>query len=116
MCAEGSQRELLSWMEGQKLSSSLRRAAERIRRLAEGMRSSPEGRRDRSGEYCGTIRAEACTATAGVGGLGLSYEVTDVQVMDSKAPVWTLEKVTFTGAAILRRDKAAYRDTWIELK
>jgi hypothetical protein len=23
--------------------------------------------------------------------------------------------VTFTGAAILRRDKAAYRDTWIEL-
>jgi len=23
--------------------------------------------------------------------------------------------VTFTGAAILRRDKAAYQDTWIEL-
>jgi hypothetical protein len=23
--------------------------------------------------------------------------------------------VTFTGAAILRRDKAAYEDTWIEL-
>jgi hypothetical protein len=24
-------------------------------------------------------------------------------------------KVTFTGAAILRKDKAAYRETWIEL-
>jgi len=48
-------------------------------------------------------------------GLGLSYEVTDVQLADIRARVWTLEKVTFTGAAILRRDKAAYRDTWIEL-
>jgi hypothetical protein len=27
-----------------------------------------------------------------------------------------LTAVTFTGAAILRRDKAAYRDTWIELE
>jgi hypothetical protein len=51
----------------------------------------------------------------GTGGLGLSYEVTDVQLTDSRAQVWTLEKVTFTGAAILRRDKAAYQDTWIEL-
>ena len=33
----------------------------------------------------------------------------------TRARVWTLTKVTFTGAAILRRDKAAYRDTWIEL-
>jgi len=29
--------------------------------------------------------------------------------------VWTLTDVTFTGAAILRRDKAAYSNTWIEL-
>jgi hypothetical protein len=116
MSAEGSRRELRSWMEGQELRASLRCAAERIRSLAEGMRGGAEGRRDRRGEYCRTIRAEACTATAGLSGLGLSYEVTEVQVMDSKAPVWTLEKVTFTGAAILRRDKAAYRDTWIELK
>jgi hypothetical protein len=29
--------------------------------------------------------------------------------------VWTPTHVTFTGAAILRRDKAAYRETWIEL-
>ncbi len=48
-------------------------------------------------------------------GLGLSYEVTDVRVADMRERVWALSKVTFTGAAILRRDKAAYRDTWIEL-
>jgi hypothetical protein len=51
----------------------------------------------------------------GTAGLGLSYEVTDVQLRDAGAQVWMLEKVTFTGAAILRRDKAAYQDTWIEL-
>jgi len=49
-------------------------------------------------------------------GLGMSYEVTDVRLADENARVWTLTKVTFTGAAILRRDKAAYRDTWIELE
>jgi hypothetical protein len=61
-----------------------------------------------------TIRAETCVA-AGPGGLGLSYEVTGVEIADARARVWTLSKVTFTGAAILRRDKAAYQDTWIEL-
>jgi hypothetical protein len=38
-----------------------------------------------------------------------------VEVADTRARIWTLSKVTFTGAAILRKDKAAYRDTWIEL-
>jgi len=52
--------------------------------------------------------------TAG-GELGMSFEVTDVFVADSRARVWTLMKVTFTGAAILRKDKAAYRETWIEM-
>jgi hypothetical protein len=47
--------------------------------------------------------------------LAMSYEVADVRVADTSAKVWTLTQVTFTGAAILRRDKAAYRDTWIEL-
>jgi hypothetical protein len=47
--------------------------------------------------------------------LGMSYEVTDVELVDKRARVWMLTKVTFTGAAILRRDKAAYPDTWIEL-
>jgi len=48
--------------------------------------------------------------------LGMSYEVTDVWVEDIRASIWVLNKVTFTGAAVLRRDKAAYRSTWIELE
>jgi hypothetical protein len=47
--------------------------------------------------------------------LGMSYEIADAQVADMRASVWTLTRVTFTGAAILRRDKAAYGGTWIEL-
>jgi hypothetical protein len=47
--------------------------------------------------------------------LGMSYEVADARVADVRAAIWTLVAVTFTGAAILRRDKAAYRRTWIEL-
>jgi hypothetical protein len=48
-------------------------------------------------------------------GLGMSYEVTDVAVADTRAHVWVLTHVTFTGAAILRRNRAAYEETWIEL-
>ena len=47
--------------------------------------------------------------------LGMSYEITDARIDDLRAAVWTITECTFTGAAILRRDKAAYRDTWIEL-
>ena len=47
--------------------------------------------------------------------LGMSYEITDARIDDLRAAVWTVSECTFTGAAILRRDKAAYRDTWIEL-
>ncbi len=49
------------------------------------------------------------------GALGMSYEITGAQVRDIRAPVWTLTDVTFTGAAILRREKAAYQQTSIEL-
>jgi hypothetical protein len=48
-------------------------------------------------------------------GLGMSYEIADALVEDIKASVWVLNRVTFTGAAVLRRDKAAYLSTWIEL-
>jgi hypothetical protein len=48
-------------------------------------------------------------------GLGMSYEITDALVEDITASVWVLNRVTFTGAAVLRRDKAAYESTWIEL-
>ncbi|MGB9493055.1 MAG: hypothetical protein WCA92_21515 [Terriglobales bacterium] len=47
--------------------------------------------------------------------LGMSYEIADAVVEDIKATVWVLSRVTFTGAAVLRRDKAAYGSTWIEL-
>ncbi len=47
--------------------------------------------------------------------LGMSYEITDARIADMRSTVWTLTHATFTGAAVLRRDKAAYRDTWIEL-
>lgn len=43
--------------------------------------------------------------------LGMSYEVTDVRVADRTAPIWVLEKVVFTGAAILDRTAAAYQST-----
>ena len=48
--------------------------------------------------------------------LGMSYEISDATVQDVHASVWTLTEVTFTGAAILRREKAAYQQTWIELQ
>lgn len=48
--------------------------------------------------------------------LGMSYEIADAQIEDIKAKVWVLNQLTFTGAAILRQDKAAYQGTWIELE
>jgi hypothetical protein len=43
--------------------------------------------------------------------LGMSYELADARVEDMRAEVWKLTRVTFTGAAILLREKAAYRET-----
>jgi len=48
-------------------------------------------------------------------GLGMSYELADARVEDVRAEVWKLTEVIFTGAAILKRDKAAYSHTSIEL-
>lgn len=101
------------WAQGSKLTDSLRTAAGRILSLTSAMRRI-SNRQEQFSKFQPSIRAEACMS-AGAAGLGLSYEVTDVQLTDVRARVWTLEKVTFTGAAILRRDKAAYRGTWIEL-
>jgi hypothetical protein len=50
------------------------------------------------------------------GQLGLSYEVSDAIVEDMKARVWKLTEVTFTGAALLLREKAAYGQTWFRLE
>ena len=43
--------------------------------------------------------------------MGMSYELADARVEDLRAEVWKLPRVTFTGAAILLREKAAYRAT-----
>ena len=48
--------------------------------------------------------------------VGMSFEVSDAYVEQVTAPIWKLTRVTFTGAAILMRDKAAYNDTWIRLE
>lgn len=45
------------------------------------------------------------------GSMGMSYELADAHVADMRAPVWTLTRATFTGAAILLREKAAYSGT-----
>ena len=45
------------------------------------------------------------------GRMGMSYELADAHVEDMRAQVWTLTRATFTGAAILLREKAAYRET-----
>jgi hypothetical protein len=42
---------------------------------------------------------------------GMSYELADARVEDMREQIWRLTRVTFTGAAILRKDKAAYRMT-----
>ena len=48
--------------------------------------------------------------------MGMSYELADAHVEDMRAAVWRLTKVTFTGAAILLRDKAAYGRTSFRLR
>jgi hypothetical protein len=50
------------------------------------------------------------------GEMGMSYELADARVADMRAPVWTLTRATFTGAAILLRAKAAYRGTSFRLR
>ena len=57
---------------------------------------------------------EAKMQTAGA--MGMSYELADAHVADMRAQVWTLTRATFTGAAILLREKAAYRSTSFRVK
>jgi len=90
-------------VEGARLGDCLRAAVLQIRGLIDSARKKQE-------------RALKGEAGAGEGvGLGMSFEVTNVNTLDKRARVWTLTEVTFTGAAILRRDKAAFAETWIEL-
>lgn len=43
--------------------------------------------------------------------LGMSYELANALVVDVDAKVWVLKRVTFVGAAVLLKSKAAYRST-----
>jgi hypothetical protein len=94
--------------EGARLRASLATAVGRIRSLTASIRCG-----NGEGATSSILRAEASGAESGE--LGMSFEVTEVVPADKRARVWTLVKVTFTGAAILRRAKAAYQDTWIGL-
>src|SRR5262249_35807616 len=72
-------------------------------------------------DFPDVVRELRAAQSAGQGvrtkrGLGMSYEIADARVADVSATIWTLTDVTFTGAAILRRDKAAYQNTWIEIQ
>jgi hypothetical protein len=90
---------------GARMRSELAAAVERLRELTAGV----------SGRRIATLSAGVDTETRGVTGLGMSFEVTNAVLADRRSRVWTLTKVMFTGAAILRRNRAAYEDTWIEL-
>ena len=58
-----------------------------------------------------TTNSSSVTSTS----LGLSFEATDVCLANASARIWEITKLTFTGVAVIRRDKAAYSNTWIEL-
>ncbi len=49
------------------------------------------------------------------GSMGMSYELADAQVEDTKAEIWTVTRAMFTGAAVLLREKAAYGGTSFRL-
>jgi hypothetical protein len=90
---------------GSRMRSELAAAVERLREMTAGVR----------GRKLATLRAGADADAREVTGLGMSFEVADAMLMDRRSHVWILTKVTFTGAAILRRNRAAYEDTWIAL-
>lgn len=49
------------------------------------------------------------------GKLGMSYEIAEARVQETDANLWFVTEFKFTGAAILKREKAAYGGTKFEL-
>ena len=47
--------------------------------------------------------------------LGMSYEIAGARVRETSPGVWAITEFTFTGAAVLRREKAAYTQTSFEI-
>lgn len=72
-------------------------------------RDFPEFGRMEAGSH--GFAAAGGLSAAGNTAMGMSYEIADAHVADMRAPVWTLTRATFTGAAILLREKAAYKGT-----
>jgi hypothetical protein len=62
-------------------------------------------------EFSRMEAASTGLAAVGSAAMGMSYEIADAHVADMRAAVWTLTRATFTGAAILLREKAAYKAT-----
>ena len=62
-------------------------------------------------DFPGVAAAIKASAAADPEAMGMSYEIADARVEDMRAEIWKLTRVTFTGAAILLREKAAYRAT-----
>ena len=67
-------------------------------------------------EFGVAMEAKIGSVAGSVGAMGMSYELADAHVADMRAQVWTLTRATFTGAAILLREKAAYRSTSFRVK
>lgn len=74
-------------------------------------RDFPEMEPHLSGQNRGHLEGASEPGSA----MGMSYELADAHVADMRAQLWTLTRATFTGAAILLRDKAAYRATSFRL-
>ena len=64
---------------------------------------------------CARLSGRGGELRAGSGALGMSYEITDAIVVSPASPIWTVTSFTFTGAAVLRRERAAYPETWIAI-
>ena len=100
--ARAERRSLKQQTEGASLRASLSAAVAEIHSLMASGGKTPL-----------VLKAEASGGDGA--GLGMSFEITNAEVVDRRARIWTLKKVTFTGAAILRKSKAAYEETWIAL-
>jgi len=48
---------------------------------------------------------------AGQGNLGMSYEIAVREIVSKQSPIWVVTEFAFTGAAVLRRENAAYPET-----
>ena len=53
---------------------------------------------------------------AAQGTLGMSYEIAEARVCETDANLWMVTEFKFTGAAVLKREKAAYGGTTFEVE